>query len=113
MYKIFSMTWNNVYLSIPISNRYAPYPIPASAAAAHASSQQQPPQPPNQGNGGHQPNAAAAAAANAQHHAAAAAMAAASQQGLAGNPYQGYSLANVDMSSFQNVDWGSMYGLYV
>lgn len=40
-------------------------------------------------------------------------MAAASQQGLAGNPYQGYSLANVDMSSFQNVDWGSMYGLYV
>ncbi|XP_035727515.1 RNA-binding protein Musashi homolog 2-like isoform X4 [Vespa mandarinia] len=28
-----------------------------------------------------------------------------------GNPYQGYSLTNVDMSSFQGVDWGSMYGM--
>uniref|UniRef100_A0A0A9ZI28 RNA-binding protein Musashi 1 n=2 Tax=Lygus hesperus TaxID=30085 RepID=A0A0A9ZI28_LYGHE len=26
-------------------------------------------------------------------------------------PYQGYTLPNVDMSSFQNVDWGSMYGM--
>lgn len=26
-------------------------------------------------------------------------------------PYQGYSLPNVDMSSFQGVDWGSMYGM--
>ncbi|KAK9509621.1 hypothetical protein O3M35_006889 [Rhynocoris fuscipes] len=25
--------------------------------------------------------------------------------------YQGYSLPNVDMSSFQGVDWGSMYGM--
>jgi RNA-binding protein Musashi len=29
------------------------------------------------------------------------------------NPYQGYSLANIDMSSFQGVDWSSMYGMYV
>lgn len=27
------------------------------------------------------------------------------------NPYQGYNLTNVDMSSFQGVDWGSMYGV--
>ncbi|KAL1122861.1 hypothetical protein AAG570_003187 [Ranatra chinensis] len=29
----------------------------------------------------------------------------------AGNPYQGYSLTNVDMSSFQGVDWANMYGM--
>lgn len=28
-----------------------------------------------------------------------------------GNPYSGYNLANVDMSSFQNVDWSSLYGM--
>ena len=27
------------------------------------------------------------------------------------NPYQGYSLSSVDMSSFQGVDWSSMYGM--
>lgn len=27
------------------------------------------------------------------------------------SPYQGYSIPNVDMSSFQGVDWGSMYGM--
>ncbi|XP_022195514.2 RNA-binding protein Musashi homolog Rbp6 isoform X2 [Nilaparvata lugens] len=27
------------------------------------------------------------------------------------NPYQGYNLTNVDMSSFQGVDWSSMYGM--
>lgn len=27
------------------------------------------------------------------------------------NPYQGYSLTNVDMSSFQGVDWANMYGM--
>lgn len=33
--------------------------------------------------------------------------------GTAGNPnpYQGYNLANVDMSSFQGIDWSSMYGM--
>lgn len=30
---------------------------------------------------------------------------------VAAAPYQGYSLSNVDMSSFQGVDWGSMYGM--
>lgn len=45
---------------------------------------------------------------NAHHpHAAAAAAAAAAS----GNPYQSFALANVDMSSFQGVDWGSMYGM--
>ncbi len=33
------------------------------------------------------------------------------QQGNAPNPYQGFNLANVDMSSFQNIDWSSMYGM--
>lgn len=27
------------------------------------------------------------------------------------NPYQAYGLPNVDMSSFQGVDWSSMYGM--
>ncbi|CAD6239232.1 GSCOCG00008652001-RA-CDS [Cotesia congregata] len=64
--------------------RYAPYPIPAAAVAA-------PPQAP-----------APPTAANTAPQQAAAAP---------GNPYQGYSLTNVDMSSFQGVDWGSMYGM--
>lgn len=40
-----------------------------------------------------------------QLHGAAAAAAAAA------NAYNGYSLANVDMSSFQGIDWSSMYGM--
>lgn len=79
--------------------RYAPYPIPASAAAAAAAVAAaaaagpggQPPPPPPTGATG--PGGAAGAAAQAP------------------NPYQGYSLTNVDMSSFQGVDWGSMYGM--
>ncbi|XP_055682839.1 RNA-binding protein Musashi homolog 2 [Lutzomyia longipalpis] len=76
------------------SFRYAPYPIPAgaAAAAAHAATAPQPqPQP---------------AAPPTQTTAALAATPVAP-----GNPYQGYSLTNVDMSSFQGVDWGSMYGM--
>lgn len=64
--------------------RYAPYPIPAAAVAA--------------------PPAAAAPPT-------AATTAAPSAANAPGNPYQGYSLTNVDMSSFQGVDWGSMYGM--
>ncbi|XP_043488708.1 RNA-binding protein Musashi homolog 2 isoform X3 [Polistes fuscatus] len=70
--------------------RYAPYPIPAAAVAAAAAAQAQAPAP--------APPAAAAAAAAAAPAAPA-------------NPYQGYSLTNVDMSSFQGVDWSSMYGM--
>lgn len=89
--------------------RYAPYPIPASAAAAAAAVAaaaaaapgQAPPLPPN----GVPPGAAA------QNSQAAAAAAAAAAAGPPPNPYQGYSLTNVDMSSFQGVDWGSMYGM--
>lgn len=29
------------------------------------------------------------------------------------NPYPGYNLASVDMSSFNGIDWASMYGMYV
>ncbi|XP_029041282.1 RNA-binding protein musashi isoform X1 [Osmia lignaria lignaria] len=73
--------------------RYAPYPIPAAAVAAAAAAAAPTPAPAP-------PTAAATPAAAAAAAAAAPA-----------NPYQGYSLTNVDMSSFQGVDWGSMYGM--
>ncbi|XP_011189519.1 poly(U)-binding-splicing factor PUF60 isoform X3 [Zeugodacus cucurbitae] len=144
------------------SVRYAPYPIPTSAAAAnalvqaqqqHVAAQQQ-----QQANAAaaaqqqHTAHAAAAAAvqqhnaantqgvaaqsahnaltvtgpggaanahgAQASHHtlAAAAAQQAALVAGnplnaAAANPYQSYALTNVDMSSFQGVDWSQMYGM--
>lgn len=85
--------------------RYAPYPIPAAAvAAAAAAAAPAAPTAPAPAPGA--AAAAVAAAAAASSPAAAAAAAAAP-----GNPYQGYSLTNVDMSSFQGVDWGSMYGM--
>ncbi|KAL9890817.1 poly(U)-binding-splicing factor PUF60-B isoform X2 [Glossina fuscipes] len=45
----------------------------------------------------------AALVASTNHHLSAAAAAA--------NPYQSYTLANVDMTGFQGVDWSSMYGM--
>ncbi|XP_069965456.1 uncharacterized protein msi isoform X2 [Bactrocera oleae] len=148
------------------SVRYAPYPIPTSAAAANALVQAQQQHVAAQ----QQQHANAAAAAQQQHtahaHAAAAAAqqhnaantqgvsaaqsahnalavtgpggaanahgaqaahhplaAAAAQQAAlvagnqlsaaaaAANPYQSYALTNVDMSSFQGVDWSQMYGM--
>lgn len=74
------------------SYRYAPYPIAAVSA----------------GVGG--VGAAGAAAPPAQAPAAATAAPALPPQ-VATAPYQGYNLTNVDMSSFQGVDWGSMYGV--
>ena len=71
------------------SYRYSPYSLPVSGTGAAAAA------------------AAAHAAASNGHAAAAAAM-------TTPNPaaqYQGYSLANVDMSSFQGVDWSSIYGM--
>lgn len=50
--------------------------------------------------------AVAAAAAAAAKYAAAVS----GPNGLTPNPYQGFNLANVDMSSFQGIDWSSMYG---
>ncbi|XP_059488264.1 RNA-binding protein Musashi homolog 1 isoform X2 [Neocloeon triangulifer] len=76
-------------------HRYAPYPLPVASIAAAAAAQQSP----------NQPQAALAQAPTAMPQAPNQAAAA------AGNPYQGYSLTNVDMSSFQGVDWGSMYGM--
>ncbi|XP_030758881.1 RNA-binding protein Musashi homolog 2 isoform X2 [Sitophilus oryzae] len=73
------------------SYRYSPYPLQAvgggvGAAAAQAAGQPQPaPAPPGP------PTLAA--------------------QQVAPSAYQGYNLTNVDMSSFQGVDWGSMYGV--
>lgn len=51
------------------------------------------------------------AAANAVAAAVAAAAGNPSNAGAAAHPYQGYNLANVDMSSFQGVDWNSVYGM--
>lgn len=69
--------------------RYAPYPIQAVSAGVGAAA----------------PTTAAPTPAQA---AAAPSLA---PQMAAATPYQGYNLTNVDMSSFQGVDWGSMYGM--
>ncbi|XP_055548734.1 RNA-binding protein Musashi homolog 1 isoform X5 [Wyeomyia smithii] len=108
------------------SFRYAPYPMPSAAAqhaaaAASAATQLTGAQAAGQSLP-HAQSMAGATAQQAPQQATAtpqqAAQAAATHHqlvpaGLAAgaNPYQGYSLANVDMSSFQNVDWGSMYGM--
>lgn len=65
------------------SYRYTPYPIPTVSAGAGA--------------GTPAPAPATAAPTLAPP--------------VAASPYQGYNLTNVDMSSFQGVDWGSMYGM--
>lgn len=68
------------------SYRYSPYPISAVAAGVGAAPTAA-------------PSANPAAAQTLPPSVAAA------------TPYQGYNLTNVDMSSFQGVDWGSMYGV--
>nr|CAD7259248.1 unnamed protein product [Timema shepardi] len=72
------------------SYRYAPYPIPTAVGGG--------PVGPGVGGGAPNQNAAGAGAATLPPP-------------VPANPYQGYSLTNVDMSSFQGVDWGSMYGM--
>uniref|UniRef100_A0A8D8Q6Z8 RNA-binding protein Musashi homolog Rbp6 n=1 Tax=Cacopsylla melanoneura TaxID=428564 RepID=A0A8D8Q6Z8_9HEMI len=90
--------YNKLFGTYPglASYRYSPYPVPNPAGL---------PAPPNPSVPN--PNSAAAVAAAA----AAAAPNPAASAALSGNPYQGYSLTNVDMSSFQGVDWSSMYGM--
>lgn len=73
------------------SYRYTPYPIPGVSAGVGA--------------------AAAAAAAGATQTPAPASAAPTLAQAVNPSPYQGYNLTNVDMSSFQGVDWTSMYGM--
>ena len=78
-------------------NRYAPYPIPASAAAAaaHAAAAHTHSQPPQQQQQQQQAMPTGPVATANPYH-----------------PAQGYhGLPNVDMSSFQGVDWISMYGM--
>ncbi|CAH1986652.1 unnamed protein product [Acanthoscelides obtectus] len=82
------------------SYRYSPYPMAAVSAGVTAG-------PAAAGAAGnHNPTNAPATAASAPALAAAPGPVAA-----AASPYQGYNLTNVDMSSFQGVDWGSMYGV--
>ena len=78
------------------SYRYAPYPIPAAVGAVGTAV------------GGVGATVAATATPTTT---AAAATPATLAPPVPANPYQGYSLTNVDMSSFQGVDWGSMYGM--
>jgi hypothetical protein len=69
------------------------------------------PQGTSQGPGGNHPPGTGSAAANAVAAAVAAAANNPSNAPGAAHPYQGYNLANVDMSSFQGVDWNSVYGM--
>ncbi|CAH0553225.1 unnamed protein product [Brassicogethes aeneus] len=71
------------------SYRYSPYPMPAANMGASV----------GPGAAGGAPNQAPAQGNPAL------------TQQMAASPYQGYNLTNVDMSSFQGVDWGSMYGV--
>jgi RNA-binding protein Musashi len=82
--------------------------IPTMAQAAHLTAVL-----PTVSLGGGGSLASPTAAATASQLAAAAAAAAANHAAAGGgpNPYQGYNLANVDMSSFQGIDWSSMYGM--
>ncbi|PNF23522.1 hypothetical protein B7P43_G05595 [Cryptotermes secundus] len=80
------------------SYRYAPYPIPAAVGAVG-------------GVGAAVGGVGAAVGATGTPTTAAAATPATLPPPVPANPYQGYSLTNVDMSSFQGVDWGSMYGM--
>ncbi|CAH1131249.1 unnamed protein product [Ceutorhynchus assimilis] len=77
------------------SYRYSPYGIPTVTAGLGAAATNPAtgagPQSGNPGQGG-PPQMAGA-------------------QQVAPSPYQGYNLTNVDMSSFQGVDWGAMYGV--
>lgn len=97
----------NIEFLLLFAKRYAPYPIPtgaASAATAHphtaaAATQAVPqqtahvqPQPQQT----HQPAGLAQATAAT----------------AVAQPFP-YGIPNVDMSSFQNVDWSNIYGMYV
>ena len=80
--------------------------IPTMAQAAHLTAVL-----PTVSIGGGGSLASPTVAATAGQLAAAAAAAANHAATGAPNPYQGYNLANVDMSSFQGIDWSSMYGM--
>lgn len=80
--------------------------IPTMAQAAHLTAVL-----PTVSIGGGGSLASPSVAATAGQLAAAAAAAANHAATGAPNPYQGYNLANVDMSSFQGIDWSSMYGM--
>ena len=69
------------------------------------------PQGSNQAPGAAHQTGQGATAANVVAAAVAAAANNPSNNAGAAHPYQGYNLANVDMSSFQGVDWNSVYGM--
>nr|XP_045609294.1 RNA-binding protein Musashi homolog 2-like isoform X3 [Procambarus clarkii] len=89
--------------------RYTPYPLPSAALTSGG--------PPGAGlPGGPTLTAVSAAPTMANHSAAFSSPATQTLPTLSTHaglttPYQGYSLTNVDMSSFQGVDWSAMYGV--
>ncbi|MCL4123057.1 UNVERIFIED_CONTAM: hypothetical protein GTU68_054978 [Idotea baltica] len=98
--------------------RYAPYPMPGTTAAAAAGTP--PGLAPTHGlaMSAMQGNPAHAAHAQAPPHGAAVftspntpTIPTLTSHAALSAPYQGYSLTNVDMSSFQGVDWSAMYGV--
>ncbi|XP_076028742.1 RNA-binding protein musashi isoform X2 [Oratosquilla oratoria] len=89
--------------------RYTPYPLPTAATVSAAGG------PPG-GPAGVQGAVVSAAAPNPAHHTtltthATQALPTMHTTPAITNPYQGYSLTNIDMSSFQGVDWSAMYGV--
>lgn len=92
--------------------RYTPYPLPSAGLAQAAMPSAG--GPPTQGiPTGHTMTAMSAAPSMANQAAVFSSQATPTLSTHAGltTPYQGYSLTNVDMSSFQGVDWGAMYGM--
>ena len=93
--------------------RYAPYPLPGATTAAGTPAAALAPPP------GHALTASAAVPTHTQPPSAAMFSQPANTTptlttpaaAFAAAPYQNYSLANVDMSSFQGVDWSAMYGV--
>ncbi|XP_047736295.1 RNA-binding protein Musashi homolog 2 [Hyalella azteca] len=105
--------------------RYAPYPLPPSAAAAAAAAAQQQhtqQQLQHQSTAAAGPSSATHAMVGQLPHPSqpsvfsspSLAPYGAAPPGALAPPYQGYSLANVDMSSFQGIDWTNVYnvGMY-
>ncbi|KAG0726242.1 RNA-binding protein Musashi Rbp6 [Chionoecetes opilio] len=92
--------------------RYTPYPLPSTALTQGIPTAGGPHQGIPAGHSlsvsGAQTMANQAALSNSANHHSIPTLS--THAGLT-TPYQGYSLTNVDMSSFQGVDWNAMYGV--
>lgn len=93
--------------------RYAPYPLPAQAGAPPTTQQLQglPAGLQTMVTGPSGTNPTQAQLAFSSPSAGPLSTLTMSSPAALTTPYQGYSLTNVDMSSFQGVDWSAMYGV--